>query len=505
MSQSQKWPLSQNAHKSSGECSVCHAVRQLHNSNGTVHRHGPRNNPCPGSDKPPLAVRPYASPTASQQSSTPSAASSQQTHVSVPTSSTPGVNPAIAGGFSHPQLARRCIKHIPKSARPACAQRYAELLRRCTSNPYNLHEWEELLNFGRDVLAQPTRGGKRHNLGSIIKKRTVEPCTTQYEMGNHKTKPTDAATLLANAVSAKIEDGNIRAAIRIMCSEDKPAPTTDSVYTQLVDKHPAPPSDRGSVPDPHPTEAVQMSEEEVIRAVRSFPPGSAGGPDGVRPQHILEMVSCREAGLEVRSALTGFVNCLLHGQIHPQVSPVLFGGNLIALEKKSGGIRPIAVGYTLRRIAAKCANCYATKQLAGYFNPIQLGVGTPGGSEAAVHATRRFIQAMPEGYVVAKIDFCNAFNSLRRDLMLHSVHSTVPGIYRFCHLCYNNPSILMFDDRTILSQEGPHQGDPLGSLLFCLSIHSDLRRLQSELVAGFMDHLTLGGPSDNSGGRHRLH
>jgi len=145
-----------------------------------------------------------------------------------------------------------------------------------------------------------------------------------------------------------------------------------------------------------------MTEEEVIRAVRSFSPGSAGGPDGVRPQHFLEMISCRESGPKLRSALTGFVNCLLQGNIHPQVSPVLFGGNLIALEKKCGGIRPIAVGYTLRRIAAKCANSYATNQLAGYFSPIQLGVGTPGGSEAAVHATRRFIEAMPDGHVVAK-------------------------------------------------------------------------------------------------------
>ena len=59
------------------------------------------------------------------------------------------------------------------------------------------------------------------------------------------------------------------------------------------------------------------------------------------------MVDCRETGPELHSALTGFVNCLLQGQIHLQVSPVLFGGNLIALEKKSGGVRPIAIGYTL--------------------------------------------------------------------------------------------------------------------------------------------------------------
>jgi len=225
--------------------------------------------------------------------------------------------------------------------------------------PEALHK-QSMLNFGRNVLAQPTRGGKRHNLASIIKKRTIEPRTADHEIVSHKTKSTDAATLLANAVSAKIEDGNIRAAIRIVCSEDKPALNTDSVYAQLVDKHPAPLSDRGSIPDPQPTVAVEMTEEEVIRAVRSFPTGSAGGPDGIRPQHILEMVSCRESGSELRSALTGFVNYLLQGHIHPQVSPMLFGGKLIALEKKSGGIRPIAVGYTLRRIAAKHANSYAT-------------------------------------------------------------------------------------------------------------------------------------------------
>ena len=88
--------------------------------------------------------------------------------------------------------------------------------------------------------------------------------------------------------------------------------------------------------------------------------------------------------------------------------------------------------------------------------------------------------------------------------MLRSVASTVAGIYRFCHLAYSQPSVIRFDTRTILSQEGPHQGDPLGPLLFCVSIHPDLQRLQSELVAGFMDDLTLGGPAESSS-RYRPH
>ena len=104
---------------------------------------------------------------------------------------------------------------------------------------------------------------------------------------------------------------------------------------------------------------------------------------------------------------------------------------------------------------------------------------------------------MPDAFVVAKIDFTNAFNSLHRVLMLRSVAERVPGIYRFCHLCYSQPPVLKYETRIILSQEGPHQGDPLGPLLFCLSIHSDLERLKSELVAGFMDDLTLGGPAQS--------
>jgi len=54
---SQTWPLSQDANESSGTCGICLATRQLHIKDGTVHRHGPRDNPCPGSNKPPLSQR----------------------------------------------------------------------------------------------------------------------------------------------------------------------------------------------------------------------------------------------------------------------------------------------------------------------------------------------------------------------------------------------------------------------------------------------------------------
>ena len=157
---------------------------------------------------------------------------------------------------------------------------------------------------------------------------------------------------------------------------------------------------------------------------------------------------------------------LLDAKCHSDVLPILFGGNLTALEKKTEGIWPIAVGYTWHRITAKCANTFTLILLQDYFVSLQLGVGTNGGSNAAIHSAPRFIECMPENFVIVNLDFANAFNSLHRDVMLDAVFNTVPEIYKLCHLCYSNMSILRYGSRLILSQEGTQQGNPLGPLLF---------------------------------------
>ena len=127
--------------------------------------------------------------------------------------------------------------------------------------------------------------------------------------------------------------------------------------------------------------------------------------------------------------------------------------------------------------------------------PEQLGLGTRGGCEAAVHATRRFITDMPPSHVIAKLDFSNAFNNVHRNAMLFAVADSVPKIYRFCHLAYDKTTHLKFDDSIILSQEGCQQGDPLGPTLFCLAVHQLLLACKSPLKIAYMDDITLGGPS----------
>ena len=62
--------------------------------------------------------------------------------------------------------------------------------------------------------------------------------------------------------------------------------------------------------------------------------------------------------------------------------------------------------------------------------------------------------------------------------------------------CLQSIVILKFFEHRVMSAEGPQQGDILGSLLFCNTIHSLLRRMSSNLVEGYMDDITLGGKSN---------
>ena len=178
----------------------------------------------------------------------------------------------------------------------------------------------------------------------------------------------------------------------------------DAKFAKLQERHPHIAENRRNVPIPLSIEACLLfSESEVKAVVSSFLIGSAGGPDGLRPLHVLDLLNSLEVGPAILTEITTIFNLLPCGDCAPAIIPILFGRNLTALNKKSGGVRSIAVGYYWRRLTAKCANTYATIKLALFFSPIHLGVGVKEGCEAAVHAYRRFVDAMPDDYLVANL------------------------------------------------------------------------------------------------------
>jgi hypothetical protein len=102
------------------------------------------------------------------------------------------------------------------------------------------------------------------------------------------------------------------------------------------------------------------------------------------------------------------------------------------------------------------------------------------------------MENMSCGKLLVKIDFCNAFNTVRRDFVLEAVHKYFPQLLPFAFSTMNFMSDLQFGDFVLRSDEGVQQGDPLGPLYFCLVCKELLESLKSELVLGYLDDITLG-------------
>ena len=177
------------------------------------------------------------------------------------------------------------------------------------------------------------------------------------------------------------------------------------------------------------------------------------------------------------------------------------GASLHALPKKHGGLRPIAVGETLRRLVSKLLCGAVRAEARRHLWPLQLGVAVPNGAEAAVHVTRQWSDrnALDLDKVVLRVDFCNAFNTVCRGSLLREVRARFPGLACWADWCYSSPSTLRFGQHKLQSCCGVQQGDPLGPLLFALALHPALRaaaRHPVELCFSYLDDVVLAGRSD---------
>lgn len=406
----------------------------------------------------------------------------------------------------------RVIKRIPKAARYQSSKEYTKVLSSCANNMNSSDAWFKLLSFPFVAFKSPDRKDKstsKLSLATIIKRNLViwsqvnqlpfkeffNSIVPKSTMPRKVKKKLDEDELRIKTVQSKLNDGDVSGAIRILSSNDSIAPVNAETYAKLLELHPAPALVL-DFDDSNIITATAVTESELKIAVDNFRNGSAGGLDGIRPQHFKDMLSIDtgESGSQLTARLTTFSDLLLHGKAPDFIIPILYGAALCALNKQTGSIRPIAIGSTYRRIVSKIACARVMNELGSELRPSQLGYGTKGGAEAGAHAARCFINVDHKSMkVFLKLDFKNAFNELERDYMLLTTYQKCPGIYPFIKQCYSTPTVLTFGDYYILSQRGCQQGDPCGPPLFCISIHEMVSMLKSELNIWYLDDGTLGG------------
>ena len=141
---------------------------------------------------------------------------------------------------------------------------------------------------------------------------------------------------------------------------------------------------------------------------------------------------------------------------------------LIPLDK-SPGVRPIGVGEILRRIIGRSILRCVENDLKSLGKDTQLCLGQKCGIEHAIHSLREEF-AKPDVQAILLIDAKNAFNSLNRVLALENIKELCASLINALRNSYNKPTDLYVNGKTLKSQEGTTQGDPLAMAMYGIAI-----------------------------------
>ena len=408
-----------------------------------------------------------------------------------------------------PSLEAVCGTHIPtitwvpKGARPEFSRVFASTCNRVVHAPENISAWVLLLMFSKCVLPATK------NRPDTTQARAVKDRLSRWRNGEFTALWKDAVDMTKkkgrgkkkkNSQEKSLEEANAERSRRLIQQGEYTRGTQALMSAGLAehspetvrimrDKHPSAP-----VPTFQPTrdsQQLQFNGEQVRKAVMSFKRGTAPGPDGIRAEHLKAAIKLSTPGRQgaAEEALTKLVNVMAAGGVPDHVSPFLCGARLHAGLKKSGGIRPIAVGNILRRLTAKCCSRGVAIKAADLLSPLQLGVGVKGGLEAIIHTVKQaLLEEDDEDKMLLQIDLINAFNVVDRQAAFKEVEEHFPEILKWVLTCYGQQARLMFGDIVILSQAGFHQGDPLASLLFSLTLQP-IVKIISERIPDLLVHV----------------
>lgn len=396
------------------------------------------------------------------------------------------------------------IKRIPKRVRLLWADVLQKALRRVLESPRDDRHWRILFALPKLCLRLPTRGGRKKR-----KAFEAEPLIAEMlgrakagmwrglwdearQAERKKKKDKGAEELSASVrerVSALVEEGRFAKAVQALDSQG--IHRLDAhIVGLLKSKHPEG-KGFGETAGRAPGECAQFEVDEVLKAVASFPNGTAPGGSRFRASFLQDALTipAGDADGRLSMALTGVVNLLAAGVVPDGCAPWIAGAPLYPLRKRDGGVRPVAVGEVLRRLVAKCFCArFKGRVEAVFVEAGQVGVGVKGGAEAAVIAVREALRRGDGRLWALKLDLENAFNTVDREVVLKRVREVFPEVESWYRLCYGSPAKLFCEGEVLPfgSAQGVQQGDPLGPLLFALGLLGTCRALKEKLRAGVL-------------------
>jgi len=261
------------------------------------------------------------------------------------------------------------LRRVPIAASSTCARALTCLLQ-ALDREHTSETLARLLLFPRIALAAPARGGKAGRSSStqqcrlnclaavmdpmsdlitrILRHATTDGPRTRAqsraaapEVAAASPKASDRT---AAAVRALLAEGALGRAPHLLTSDGVCDSADPAVLARLRELHPLAegPNLEPPYPEDRPDVAGSWASDQLLEmeaVVRSFPPGSAAGPSGLRPHYLLDCLSSADSAAKAvpLEALLTQVTATSSRHLQPRAAPYLCAARPIPLRNKDGG------------------------------------------------------------------------------------------------------------------------------------------------------------------------
>ena len=275
-----------------------------------------------------------------------------------------------------------------------------------------------------------------------------------------------------------MQKGNISAALNLLTSHMSHGILLldQKTISQLVLKHPQKSCVskdiliNGPVGKVHSVRFQSINEELIRRAAIKTKQGS--GPSGMDAdgwRRILASNSFDTANNGLWKAFTNVVKKLCTNLIETQTIKAFLSCRLIPVDKNPC-LRLIGVGEVLRRIAGKVIVSVLKNDIIDCNGSLQVCAGQEAGIEAAVHLLNSMYNDENNDAVLL-VDASNAFNSLNREVFLHSISYISPAISVSVKNCYNfSLRLFIIGGKELESNQGTTQVDPVSMAIYGIGV-----------------------------------
>eukprot|EP01052_Picozoa_sp_SAG31_P040349 SAG31_NODE_5821_length_2309_cov_7.914480_1_plen_399_part_01 len=191
------------------------------------------------------------------------------------------------------------------------------------------------------------------------------------------------------------------------------------------------------------------------KIVPTLPSGVGPGPSGLRYEHL----RAAHASPDGAAALQDILSRVASGTLN------LSDSRLSALRKgplPADGLRPIAAGEVLRRVAGRALIAVQKNSLESALLADNQFAFTSDGCLIVLRQIEAHLETHPAD-VLLSTDKRTAFQRKSRSSMIRWLLEHAPSILPLFHACYGEAATLHFEGRTLSSSHGCQQGCPLGT------------------------------------------